>query len=153
MSLFWNLLIYIMHFSTPFNAIFGLIVFSRCSSALVPRAQLPPTFSVSTYAGEATGFPNVCRDGGGGGCLAGKNVIIWSDTTTTDDAGKMVNFSSNSYAFVPNAKDPTTLQDFGSKSRPDVPVEIVPWSGSENSSNWIWPDSVSNMTFSYFHRR
>lgn len=140
-----------MHSSTLFNAVFGLIVFSRCSFAIVPSARLPPTFSVSTYAGEATDFPHICRDGGGGGVLNGKNVITFSDTTTKNEAGNMVNFSSNSYAFVPNAKEPTTLQDFGSESRPDVPVEIVPWWGPENcANNSIWPDSTSSIAiFNY----
>lgn len=133
-----------MRSPSPSNAVFGLILFSCSSSALMPRAQLPPSFSVSTYAGKATGFPNVDRDGGGGGVLNGKNVLIFSDTITTNDAGAMVNFSSNSYAFVPNAKEPTKMQDVGSTSRPDVPAELVPWWGAEKcQTNFIWPNSKS----------
>lgn len=125
------------------SAILTLLFFLRASSALVAqRAIRAPTFSVSAYPGEATGFPHVGRDGGGGGVLNGKNVIIYSDTTTTNAAGGMANFSSNSYAFVPNPKEPLRLQDFGTTMKPKVPVEIVPWHGTETcQNNFIWPNS------------
>ena len=123
----------------------AIVLFSRSTAALVARAVIrAPTFTVSTYAGDATGFPYVGRDGGGGGSLDGKNVIVYSDTTTTDAAGKLVNFSSNSYAFVPNPKDPLKLQDFGSMEKPQIPMEVVPWYGTETvTDNYIWPNSRS----------
>ena len=126
------------------NIILVISLFSYTTSALVARAAIrAPTFTVSTYAGDATGFPYVGRDGGGGGTLSGNNVIIYSDTTTTNAAGKFTNFSSNSYAFVPNPKDPLKLQDFGSLGKPEVPVEIVPWHGTETcQKNYIWPNSM-----------
>ncbi len=132
-----------MYTSDISSAALALILFLRGSTALVAkRAIRAPTFSVSTYSGEATGFPNVSRDGGGGGVLNGKNVIIYSDTTATNAAGGMVNFSSNSYAFVPNPKHPLTLQDFGTAEKPKVPIEIVPWHGTETcQNNFIWPNS------------
>lgn len=121
----------------------ALLLFLRGSSALVAkRAIRAPTFSVSTYPGVATGFPHVGRDGGGGGVLNGKNIIVYSDTTTTNAKGGMANFSSNSYAFVPNPKDPLKLQDFGTAEKPEVPVEVVPWHGTETcQNNFIWPNS------------
>ena len=132
-----------MYTSGILSAASALVLFLHGSSALLAkRALRAPTFTVSTYAGEATGFPYVGRDGGGGGVLNGKNVIIYSDTTTTNAAGGFVNFSSNSYAFVPNAKKPLTLQDFGTAEKPEVPVEIVPWYGNETcQNNFIWPNS------------
>lgn len=132
-----------MYSSGVLSAASALVFFIHSSSALVvKRAIRAPTFTVSTYAGEATGFPYVGRDGGGGGVLNGKNIIIYSDTTTTNAAGGFVNFSSNSYAFVPNPKEPLKLQDFGSAQKPEVPVEIVPWYGTETcEKNFIWPNS------------
>lgn len=134
-----------MHPSSIFCAASALFLFSSGSSALVAkRALRAPTFTVSTYAGEATGFPYVGRDGGGGGSLNGKNVIIYSDTTTSNAAGGFVNFSSNSYALVPNPAEPLSLQDFGSAEKPEVPAEIVPWYGIETcNKNFIWPNSKS----------
>jgi len=76
------------------------------------------------------------------GVLNGKNVFIYSDTTATNAAGGMVNFNSNSYAFMPNSKHPLTLQDFGTAEKPKVPVEIMPWHGTETCwNNFIWPNS------------
>lgn len=137
-----------VHMHSPINISTAstFFLFAQISSALVARAAIrSPTFTVSTYAGEATGFPYIGRDGGGGGTLNGKNIIIYSDTTTTNAAGGFVNFSSRSYAFVPNAKDPLTLQDFGSSDKPKVPTEAVPWHGSEScQKNFIWPNSTSS---------
>ena len=125
-----------------------LFFLSHCASALVARAAIrAPSFTVSAYSGDATGFAFVGRDGGGGGVVNGKNVIVYSDTTTTNAAKAFVNFSSNSYAFVPNPKEPLKLQDFGSAEKPEVPVEIVPWYGTENiKDNYIWPNSISYST-------
>ena len=133
-----------MYFGNLLIAASPLLLFSHFSSALVARAAIrAPTFTVSAYDGEATGFPYVGRDGGGGGTINGKNVIVYSDTTTTNAAGGFVNFSSNSYAFVPDPKDPLKLQDFGSAAKPTVPMEVVPWYGTENvTNNFIWPNSM-----------
>ena len=142
-----------MHFLVTASAASALLLSSHCASALVARAVIrAPTFTVSTYAGDATGFPYVGRDGGGGGVISGKNVIVYSDTTTTNAAKGFVNFSSNSYAFVPNPKEPLKLQDFGSAEKPEVPMEVVPWHGTENiKDNYIWPNSMlcSNVNSSF----
>ena len=132
--------------TTAWSFCLSICLLFHGSLALVARQAIrAPTFTVSTYASDATGFPYVGRDGGGGGCINGKNVIVYSDTTTTNAAGGFVNFSSNSYAFVPNPKDPLKLQDFGTAARPEVPVEVVPWHGTENiQENFIWPNSISS---------
>lgn len=129
--------------SSSFKAAVAFILLFRGSSTLADKRPVrAPTFTVSTYNGEATGFPHVGRDGGGGGVINGKNVIIYSDTTTANPEGGMANFSSNSYAFVPNPRQPLTLQDFGSPKEPNVPIEIVPWYGNETcKDNFIWPNS------------
>ena len=144
-----------MQFFDVLNVVFALSLFFDTTSALVARAAVrAPTFTVSTYAGEATGFPYVGRDGGGGGTLNGKNVIIYSDTTTTNAAGAFVNFSSNSYAFVPDPKDPLKLQDFGSSQKPEVPTEIVPWYGTETcQKNFIWPNSMCTALVSIMSKK
>lgn len=132
-----------MYTSSSFKAIVAFILFLQGSSVLAAnRPVRAPTFTVSTYTGEATGFPHVGRDGGGGGIVNGKNVIIYSDTTTANPEGGMANFSSNSYAFVPNPEQPLKLQDFGSSEKPNIPVEVVPWYGNETCKhNFIWPNS------------
>lgn len=53
----------------------ALLVFFRGASALVARGQLPPTFSSSSFAGSATDYPDLIRDGGGGGTVNGINVV------------------------------------------------------------------------------
>ena len=121
-----------------------IVAASACLSfsfrALVAAAQVPPTFTVSSYAGSATGFPYVGRDGGGGGVLNGKNIMVFSDTTTDNSTGGFVRFSSNSYTFVPDpASNPLQLQDYGTDG---IPEQAVPWWGDENlSDNFIWPNS------------
>lgn len=135
-----------MHSPIDLSAASTFFLFAQISSTLVAKAAIrAPTFTVSTYAGAATGFPYVGRDGGGGGgTLNGKNIITYSDTTTTNAAGGFVNFSSNSYAFVPDATKPLILQDFGSSDKPKIPTAVVPWHGSEScQKNFIWPNSMS----------
>ena len=114
--------------------------------ALVAQVAIrAPSFTVSEYVGKATGFPHVGRDGGGGGTVNGKNVIVFSDTTTSNKAGSLVNFTSNSYAYVLNPrKNPLELQDFGSVKSPKVPRAAVPWHGAETlKGHFIWPNSIS----------
>lgn len=132
-----------MYTLSSFKAIVAFILFLQGSSVLTTnRPVRAPTFTVSTYNGEASGFPHVGRDGGGGGVVNGKNVIMYSDTTTANPEGGVANFSSNSYAFVPDPKQPLKLQDFGSFEKPEVPVEAVPWYGNETcKDNFIWPNS------------
>lgn len=132
-----------MYTSSSFKAAMAVVLFLQGFSVLATKRPVrAPTFTVSTYASEATGFPHVGRDGGGGGVVNGKNFIVYSDTATANAAGGMANFSFNSYAFVPDPKKPLTLQDFGSSEKPKVLVEVVPWYGNETcKNNFIWPNS------------
>lgn len=52
-----------------------LPVLLRGASALVARGQLPPTVSSSSFIGSATDYPDLIRDGGGGGTVNGINVV------------------------------------------------------------------------------
>ena len=61
-----------------FNILSGasvLLVLFGGASALVARGQLPPTFSSSSFIGSATDYPDLIRDGGGGGTVNGINVV------------------------------------------------------------------------------
>lgn len=53
----------------------AILVLFRGASALVARGQLPPTSSTSSFAGSATDYPDLTRDGGGGGTVNGINVV------------------------------------------------------------------------------
>ena len=122
-----------------------LLLFSHYSSALVAQSSCPSSYlHCLDIRWRGTGFPHVERDGGGGGSLNGKNIIVYSDTTTTDVAGGFVNFSSNSYAFVLDPKVPLKLRDFDSVEKPKVPTEVVSWHGTETVTiNYVWPNSKS----------
>ena len=70
--------------------------------APVVAASLPPVFSVHalgfTSHADAS-FNGVERDGGGGGSINGKHLIVFSDTATMKNK-RMIGFSSNSVVFV-----------------------------------------------------
>ena len=57
------------------NSASALLVLLRGASALVARGQLPPTYSSSSFVGSATDYPDLNRDGGGGGTVNGINVV------------------------------------------------------------------------------
>lgn len=67
--------IYIMRSLSIMNSASALLVLFRGASALVARGQLPPTVSSSSFAGSATDYPDLTRDGGGGGTVNGINVV------------------------------------------------------------------------------
>jgi hypothetical protein len=70
--------------------------------ALNVQASLPPLFSVHalgfTSHADAS-FRGVERDGGGGGSINGKHLIVFSDTATMENR-RIIGFSSNSVVFV-----------------------------------------------------
>ena len=70
--------------------------------ALVAQATFPPSFSVHplgfTSQADAS-FNGVKRDGGGGGFVNGKHLIVFSDTSTVKNK-RLIGFTSNSVAFV-----------------------------------------------------
>ncbi len=57
------------------SSLSAILVLFRGASALVARGQLPPTSSTSSFAGSATDYPDLTRDGGGGGIVNGINVV------------------------------------------------------------------------------
>ena len=79
-----------------------ILVFVHQVVTLVVEASLPPRFSVQalgfTSHADAS-FNGVERDGGGGGFINGKHLIVFSDTATMKNK-RMIGFSSNSVAFV-----------------------------------------------------
>ena len=80
----------------------GLHLAGHCVG-LVANHRLPPRVSVEeigTTFNEL--FPNVYRDGGGGGTVNGKHIIVFSDTISTkgDLKAPMTGFTSNSIAYV-----------------------------------------------------
>ena len=52
--------------------------------------------------GQATdsGFPDVMRDRGDGGSINGKNIIVFSDTSTSDGTGGLKGFTSDPTVYV-----------------------------------------------------
>lgn len=70
--------------------------------ALVVQASLPPLFSVHALGFNShtdASFTGVERDGGGGGSINGKHLIVFSDTATMKNR-RMIGFSSNSVVYV-----------------------------------------------------
>lgn len=65
----------IMRSLSILNSSSALLALFRGASALVAQGQLPPTFSSSSFAGSATDYPDLHRDGGGGGVVNGINVV------------------------------------------------------------------------------
>ena len=89
-----------MHFYTH---MFAILLLAGSSKALVAHSKLPPTFSVQEIGVMSDpSSPNVYRDGGGGGQIGGKNIMVFSDTTTTAGGvqGSMKGFTSNSIVYV-----------------------------------------------------
>ena len=66
---------YIMRSSRMLSGASAILALFRGASALVARGQLPPTFSTSSFVGSATDYPDLKRDGGGGGTVNGINVV------------------------------------------------------------------------------
>lgn len=88
-----------MYYSSLLPATLSLLCGS--SSALVARANLPPSFSVQEIGQtNDSAYPSVYRDGGGGALINGHRLIVFSDTSTLNAAGGLVGFTSNSVAYV-----------------------------------------------------
>ena len=64
--------------------------------------SLPPRFSVKALGNVLQGknFPDVKRDGGGGGLVNGQHLLVFSDTATVDGDGRQYGFTCNSVAYV-----------------------------------------------------
>jgi hypothetical protein len=115
-----------------------------------PRAaSLPPRYSIQKLGYTTSNFPNIYRDGGGGGTINGLNFILFSDGIYTSggvpasDLHNMLNFSSNSIACSNcDGKGITSLQDFGNSKK--GPYQQVPFfynKGELENITAIWPNS------------
>jgi hypothetical protein len=107
-------------------------------NARVSRISLPPSFTVQKlgFTTESnTNFGRVGRDGGGGGLVNGNQLIVFSDTETTNANDQIVGFTSNSAAYF-DGNDPTSLTDFGQNGVPDLGI---PWLANESA----WKDANS----------
>ncbi|MCJ1241857.1 hypothetical protein MMC14_009863 [Varicellaria rhodocarpa] len=132
------------------SSLLGLLL-ANYSSALFTDSILPPSFTVEEIGmANDTAFPNVYRDGGGGGLVNGKNIIVYSDTSTTSGgpSASLRYFTSNSIAYS-NTQNPTSLTDFGSNGAPNLGVPFQPNESAFTTANWntkheriaIWPGS------------
>ena len=112
-----------MHTSQVSAAIAAFLI--HCTEALVPRASLPPKFTVEDIGQQTSNFLNVYRDGGSGGTVNGLNLITFSDTTTTSGGttGTMKGFSDNTIAYMgQNGAAINSLTDFGTNNIPRMPI-------------------------------
>jgi len=113
--------------------------------------QIAPQIQSVMMIGTATSnFPNIYSDGGGGGTINGRNLIMISDGTCTgggiptSDNSNLVNFTP--YSIACSSCDDygiTSLQDFGTSSK--GPYQQIPffYDGGENETvTAIWPNSA-----------
>ncbi|KAK0712567.1 hypothetical protein B0T26DRAFT_856723 [Lasiosphaeria miniovina] len=119
------------------------------SSAPRPRAVAVPPPSVEFLGRTTSNFPNVFRDGGGGGRINGLNMMIFSDGIYTkdgrppaEDFSNWANFSSNSIAVSDwHGEGVTKLSDFGTPDK--GPNQMVPFfyaGGEDDYKTGIWPN-------------
>ncbi|KAL9074821.1 MAG: hypothetical protein Q9157_004233 [Trypethelium eluteriae] len=87
--------------------------------ALVARAPLPPQFTVIPVGQETSNFANVHRDGGGGGNINGKNILLFCDTLTP------TGFVANSATYS-NSEAPEDQIDFGENDNPTLAIPFTP---------------------------
>ncbi|KAK7183176.1 hypothetical protein DPSP01_011441 [Paraphaeosphaeria sporulosa] len=95
---------------------------------LVARANLPPKFTVDSIGIQSSNFPDVYRDGGGGGTINGVNIMTFSDTTTTAGGvtGSMKGFADNTIAYVGQNGAPLhQTTDFGANGVPSMPIPFT----------------------------
>jgi hypothetical protein len=95
---------------------------------LVARANLPPQFTVKSIGIQSSNFPNVYRDGGGGGTINGVKIMTFSDTTTTAGGmtGPMKGFTDNTIAYVGHNGQPLhQTTDFGANGVPVMPIPFT----------------------------
>lgn len=109
------------------------------------------TARVQPYGQQQSNYPHIFRDGGGGGTVGGKHLIIFADGMYTKgkpptDPGLIVSFVSNSIAVAGEASSPTerkltNVTDYGSSSRgPDLAVPFLTDQGENVMRTAIWPN-------------
>ena len=127
--------------------IFGLFpILGSCSRTVSRRASLPPQYTYQIIGNSSSTFPNVYRDGGGGGQINGLNFVVFADGTETtggyplDDGSNFAGFESNSIVYSEyNGGGPQNFMDFGSNN---IPKLFVPFTSDEDpNKTGIWPNS------------
>jgi len=113
------------------------------------RKRADPSVTSVTMLGNTTSnLPNIYRDGGGGGSVAGRHLMMFSDGLYTTggppaaDGSNVAGFTSNSIACSDcDGKGITSLEDFGSLDK--GPVQAISYftNGGENDfDTGIWPN-------------
>lgn len=135
-----------MHTNT-LTALFTLSSVGACVRTKGWDHVKAPKWTITPLGNTTTNLANVYRDGGGGGRVAGVNLINYSDTMTSneplEDGGNMTGFVSNSLAIMGhNGGGPQNFLDFPASNGLTPRIE-VPWTPSENSGvdRAIWPNS------------
>lgn len=127
------------------------LTISNASLLSARTAALPPKVNIEPLGRTSSNFPNIFRDGGGGGRVNGEDVLIFSDGIYTTDGDtpdtknpheNWANFTSNSIARSNwDGKGVTSLQDFGTAVK--GPNQQIPYfySNGENDENCaVWPN-------------
>ncbi|CAK7236499.1 hypothetical protein SCUCBS95973_009627 [Sporothrix curviconia] len=110
------------------------------------------TTQVRVHGQQQSNFPHIFRDGGGGGTVGGKHLIIFADGMYTrgeppSDPKRIVSFVSNSIAVAGDANShgsPPTLARVTDQGTPDRgPAQAVPFltdQGETAMGTAIWPN-------------
>src|ERR1700753_3362713 len=93
------------------------------------QTTLSPKFTHHLLGRSISTFPNIFRDGGGGGQIGGTHFVVFADGIKTsggyprDDNSNMLGFRSNSIAsvdFNTNIIGPHILREFGTNGIPNL---------------------------------
>lgn len=107
------------------------------------------TARVRPYGQQQSNYPHIFRDGGGGGTVGGKHLIIFADGTYTKgepptDPSLIVSFVSNSIAVAGEAGQQPTLTrvtDVGNPTRgPEQAVPFLTDQGESAMGTAVWPN-------------
>ncbi len=161
-SMLLNLIVILIHHSPPTLSFasmgVGTLLITLFSSLALAapsgpenRVQKRVTINTSVKSlGLATSsFPNIYRDGGGGGAINGLNFLMFSDGIYTSDGkppqsnlGNWKNFTSNSIVVSGYQGAPiTSFTDFGTVDK--GPNQQIPYfynNGEDDGKCGIWPN-------------
>ncbi|KAI9690716.1 MAG: hypothetical protein M1820_009868 [Bogoriella megaspora] len=116
---------------------------ARPAKALVARNALPPQFTVTPIGPQTSNFGSISRDGGGGGSINGKNILLFCDTISSS------NFSSNTATYA-DALNPAFQTDFGENGNPWQAIGYTDLEQAFTNANFatnqtrtvLWPASA-----------
>jgi hypothetical protein len=121
---------------------FRSAIFSQPSKIVLPRVH------ITTIGNTKSNFPNIFRDGGGGGTVNGHHYMMFSDSMFTSgglpraDGTNIVNFTSNTIACSNcDGRGVESLQDFGTDE--GGPYQQIPFfydNGETDMITGIWPN-------------